>query len=696
MSSLCAARILVVDDNQSVGSDLRLIFKGYRVEVAEGIGESLIESAKKLAWWLRPQVVIMDYRLFGDTFSDESGLELLRTKEFSSAQCVLYSAHLDEPLEIVRRARRDAQYVVGKNEPTDNLVEVVEEALREGCACCNRQGFRTKFLPSSWGTERVVRTIFGPDTEVPHDAVYDVLGRLFPENRELILRPLDGASDSSVSLPRGHSLVLKAFADDSGPYVIKLGLRSRIAAEFSAYRKHVEGRLGGTYAQLQSHVIFWDLGGIRYSDIGLPRRPITTFNAFYRKEKKAEVILKPLEHFFTEVWYPPYVRTRAKLGRNLFEAYDESLRLQRHLEEFPDRGEEKITFEGVELELPNPVRWVLNHREESEITSASQAVTHGDLHGDNLFAQGEFAWAIDFERTGEGPILRDFVELEHDIISRSAQFPPDDLGVFFEFVVALTAPESVDDSIELPQHLKGYDELVKASGVINGLRRMAREVTRYEDISEYYWGVLLDSLLSSSLVNKGSIQWQHSLLLGAVLSERLRRFGKEWPPPPWRSYSQSHPGSRGASESRALPVGAARRPYEYDAFLSYNSKDVADANRLAEIIKDAGVNVWMDKWNILPGDEWEIEIEQAMSSCRTYLALWGTSGAGPWHHDEMRRAIQRRLSDNLRVIPILLPGCQDLGLMPEVLRRIDMCDFREGLANEEEIGRLIRGIRKEF
>ena len=44
-------------------------------------------------------------------------------------------------------------------------------------------------------------------------------------------------------------------------------------------------------------------------------------------------------------------------------------------------------------------------------------MTHGDLHGDNLLVDKEHAWAIDFEHTGSGHILRDFAELEVDILS---------------------------------------------------------------------------------------------------------------------------------------------------------------------------------------------------------------------------------------------------------------------------------------
>ena len=70
--------------------------------------------------------------------------------------------------------------------------------------------------------------------------------------------------------------------------------------------------------------------------------------------------------------------------------------------------------------MPNPVTWVLKHRVDSSTLSARQAITHGDLHGDNIFVDDIHAWAIDFERSGEGHILRDFTELEVDILTRLA------------------------------------------------------------------------------------------------------------------------------------------------------------------------------------------------------------------------------------------------------------------------------------
>ena len=559
----CSARILVVDNDARVGADYKILFKPYRVEAAEGSGDSLIESARSIARSLKPHVVIMDLALFGN--SDMKGLELLRGKEFSSARCILVSNYLNElgggPLKISHTASKDADaWVVDKAWPTKELLDYVNEALLERCACC--MGFRPGW-PSAWDSGKVVETIFGPDSEVPHDAVDDLLGRLFPGGDELQLQNMEGAADPSASLARGHSVVLKATAGTRGPYVVKLALHDRIAREASAYENYVADRLGGsTYSQLQEHCIFWDLGATRYRLFGLRQRPILSFHSFYQNEKNPEAILKPLRHFFAELWRPHYRGTREHLRGNLFEAYDQALRLRRRLEGFPDQ-DQPITFPGVSVEFTNPVGWVLSNQRDSAIPSASQAVTHGDLHGDNLLAQGELAWAIDFERTGPGPILRDFVELEHDILSRSAQFPTDDLTRFFEFAVAIAAPDGIGQRVELPPHLARDPEVSKALVVVNGLRSLALEVADYEDVREYYWGLLLDSLLGSALAERGSSRWLRSLLLASVLCTRVRRFGMAWPPPEWSAPPRRHPTApRGGDVASAAAAAISTQDFK--------------------------------------------------------------------------------------------------------------------------------------
>lgn len=43
-------------------------------------------------------------------------------------------------------------------------------------------------------------------------------------------------------------------------------------------------------------------------------------------------------------------------------------------------------------------------------------------------------------------------------------------------------------------------------------------------------------------------------------------------------------------------------PYEFDVFLSHNSKDKPAVEIIAKKLKEAyGLKCWLDKWNLVPG-----------------------------------------------------------------------------------------------
>jgi TIR domain len=81
-----------------------------------------------------------------------------------------------------------------------------------------------------------------------------------------------------------------------------------------------------------------------------------------------------------------------------------------------------------------------------------------------------------------------------------------------------------------------------------------------------------------------------------------------------------------------------------DVFLSHNSDDKPAVEALAIRLRAAGMEPWLDKWNLIPGNPWQEEIEQALDACRTCAVFIGVSGIGPWQNAEMRAAINRRVS----------------------------------------------------
>jgi hypothetical protein len=134
----------------------------------------------------------------------------------------------------------------------------------------------------------------------------------------------------------------------------------------------------------------------------------------------------------------------------------------------------------------------------------------------------------------------------------------------------------------------------------------------------------------------------------------------------------------------------------YKAFLSHNSSDKAAVEKIAIRLQDErNLRVFLDKWHLIPGDPLQEELEKALDQSETCVIFLGPSGLGPWQNEEMRVALDERLNNGkFRVIPVLLPSAKpfDRNSLPPFLRRLLWVDFRNGLDNNEEFGRLVAGI----
>jgi hypothetical protein len=166
-------------------------------------------------------------------------------------------------------------------------------------------------------------------------------------------------------------------------------------------------------------------------------------------------------------------------------------------------------------------------------------VTHGDLHGDNLFIEKDHAWAIDFERSEVGHVLRDFVELEEDIITRLITLPENDLSLFYQVVLVLTTPIAPTTPIVAPPYFEKDEEILKALNVIHGLRSIAHRMTHFDDMHEYYWGLLLDACFSLMLAEPRSPKWYRGMLLSSLLCTRLKEWGRAWPTHDWPAIAKA-------------------------------------------------------------------------------------------------------------------------------------------------------------
>ena len=149
--------------------------------------------------------------------------------------------------------------------------------------------------------------------------------------------------------------------------------------------------------------------------------------------------------------------------------------------------------------------------------------------------------------------------------------------------------------------------------------------------------------------------------------------------------------SMSAELSRLFYEHPTEMSYSYDVFISYNSEDHDSVVELAMLLKRRGLSVWIDIWELQPGQPWVQGLEHAIRSCQSAIVAVGRSGMGPWQNVEMRSALMLIVNDKRPLIPVLLPDAPNRVELPIFLSGMTWVDLREGLEGPG-ITRLIWGV----
>ena len=109
-------------------------------------------------------------------------------------------------------------------------------------------------------------------------------------------------------------------------------------------------------------------------------------------------------------------------------------------------------------------------------------------------------------------------------------------------------------------------------------------------------------------------------------------------------------------------------------FISHSHKDRDFAERLARDLIAQGQDVWLDKWEIQPGDSIVSKIfEEGLSNASAFaIVLSKESVRSKWVREELNIATVRRIEDLTRVIPLLKEDVE----IPSALRTLHWVDMR--------------------
>ena len=66
----------------------------------------------------------------------------------------------------------------------------------------------------------------------------------------------------------------------------------------------------------------------------------------------------------------------------------------------------------------------------------------------------------------------------------------------------------------------------------------------------------------------------------------------------------------------------------FHVFLSHSSADKPAVEELARRLAKEGIQGWLDKWNLIPGEAWQPAIEKALAESETCAVFVGPSGLG--------------------------------------------------------------------
>ena len=120
-----------------------------------------------------------------------------------------------------------------------------------------------------------------------------------------------------------------------------------------------------------------------------------------------------------------------------------------------------------------------------------------------------------------------------------------------------------------------------------------------------------------------------------------------------------------------FPSGAAAQSPEAKGLAI--AREIEAEEQLAEEIRDAGHDVWLDLWRIDLGDSIIQRMDEGLAGAAYAVVFYSSSGVmSPWMPREWMSALARQLSEhNMKLLPVVLTG----GGPPAILADLKYVDL---------------------
>lgn len=119
-----------------------------------------------------------------------------------------------------------------------------------------------------------------------------------------------------------------------------------------------------------------------------------------------------------------------------------------------------------------------------------------------------------------------------------------------------------------------------------------------------------------------------------------------------------------------------KRPKGFRVFLCHATNDKAKVETLYKRLAKDGIDAWFDKKSLLPGQDWELEIQQAIRNSDAILICLSSSSTKKEGYVQKEVKMALSIADEkpdgaIFVIPVRLEDC----IVPEKLKRFHWADI---------------------
>ncbi len=145
-----------------------------------------------------------------------------------------------------------------------------------------------------------------------------------------------------------------------------------------------------------------------------------------------------------------------------------------------------------------------------------------------------------------------------------------------------------------------------------------------------------------------------------------------------------------SEESPSTP--SSRESSDFDLFLAHNSLDKPQVEAVAQELKQRGIKYWLDQEQIPPGRWFQDVIQQAIPNVKSAVIFFGVNALGKWQQVELRSFISRCVEVDIPVIPVLLPGVNNIPENLLFLKELNWVRFSHSIDENVALDNLEWGI----